>query len=275
MGSNPTPTVAEACAGLVNHGTTRPRILRVAPGEHAGAWAQALEGLSERSPGSRILKQEGSDAVWACALLGRSVIVKRRHTSGLGELARRMVGITRAERQWRGCTLLRHAGIPTAQCLILARASESEWLVMEELPGQSLLSELAKSEMSAAAVRALAAGVGELVSSMAAAKLFNRDQKPSNIIATKLDTSRAELAVIDTVGVRRCPSWREDFTVRMLASLVIEPRGTGILIPRTAMMRALARVARDRTRRRELWRRVERAVRGHGDPTPKVDPLSR
>lgn len=274
MGSNPTPTVAEARARLVNQGTTRLRILRVARGENAGAWARVLPTLTEHAPGSQPLKQQGPDAVWVAAALGRQVIIKRRHAPGFGEFVRRCVGRSRAQRQWQGSTLLDLAGIPTARCLVLARFGQSEWLVMDHLPGASLLSVLARNALTPAAAHALALAAGRLVARMAAEGLFNRDQKPSNIIVTNLDNTNAHLAVIDTVGVRRVSAWREDFTVRMLASLVIEPSGTGISIPRAAMMRALTQVVPDRAHRRTLWRAVAQSVQLHGDPTPRVDPLS-
>lgn len=122
---------------------------------------------------------------------------------------------------------------------------------------------------------------------------FNRDHKPSNLIVLSAD-HRPRVAIIDCVAI--LPVSRAggpgEALQRMLASLYIEPSGVGAPPRRSLILATLhgalgidrpaspgaPRILRshrvDRRRLRALWNSVADRVRSHGDPTPRVDPLS-
>ena len=124
----------------------------------------------------------------------------------------------------------------------------------------------------------LARRAGELTARLAAAGLFNRDHKPSNIIVEHERPGAPKspgLVLIDTAGVTRLGARRPE---RMLFNLVVEFVGTRTLPRRTLLMRALRAYldhANGSTRGtpRAVWDEVERLLAEHGDPTPKDDPL--
>lgn len=147
---------------------------------------------------------------------------------------------------------------------------------MEALPGKSILQHLADRDLTTRQEHAVAAAIGSDIALLARHVLQNRDHKPSNLILT--NPAKPAIAIIDCVAIRR--GIRAD---RMLASLVIEPSGVGLRPRRALMMRVIRECARNapdilegghRRWVRELWRRVAAIVQAHGDPTPRVNPLS-
>lgn len=279
------------------------RAVRVAPGEDAGAWTNALSTVGwERR--ARVLKRDAGAEVLSVTLLGRDVVVKARELRGLDALKARF-GASRAFRQWRGSAWLLDHGFRTAHPRALLVGSRGglpvEVFVADALPGKSVLHHLADEDLSVRDEHAIARELGGLIARLNAAGRCNADGKPSNLIVVPRLPPRdgLEVAVIDCAAIRRrSPLAHVAAAVRMLADLAIEPRGVGVTVRRPLMMRVVdasvrwgvehwlgrlgaAAAVRDdpkvrramRTMRRTLWRRAARAVRDHRDPRPLVDPL--
>lgn len=262
------------------------RVVRAVRGEDAAAWAVALADGAWLDA-ARTLKADGGSRVVAARLRGREVVVKTRQLRGAWARLKCALGRGKGDRHWRGAALLAGKGVATARVLALARATidgqESELLVMEFVPGPTLLGVMAdvragRERGGGPGVReqhALARAVGAQVAQMG--DLFNRDHKPSNLIVRS-----GGVVLIDCEGVRRAviPG-----AARMFASLLIEPTGCGVPPRRALRMRALLAWAEagdprggraaHRAAARELWAEAARVVSHHGDPTPRVDPLGR
>jgi tRNA A-37 threonylcarbamoyl transferase component Bud32 len=270
-------------------------VLKVAAEEAARGteWAQALARLPEGPEG--FIKADGGVAVRWASVLGRDVIVKSWRTAGAAAWVKAQLRASRAWRHWRGAETLGRVGVPTAKCLVLARGSGHEWLVMETLPGNTVLEFAAAKPMGARRERAVARGIGIGIARLHAAMMFNRDHKPSNLIVTRLDDDAAEVAVIDCVAIISARGMSpEQPLVRMLASLVIEPIGCGHpprLALRRRVLREVLRAAWDegegqheppdamtfeeweRQSARSLWSMVSDRMAAHGSMTPRVNPL--
>jgi hypothetical protein len=257
------------------------------PGIDADALLSSIRAAAERF---EPLKQVQAGATYAGSVTLESkpmlgVIVKIRRGSGLGEALKIATGESQLHRQWRGADRLADAGIPTATGLALwrGRAGSERFVVaaFERLAGPDLIHLLARGEVDGR----LAREAGRLAGQVLRAGLFNRDQKPSNIIA--LPDGR--LAIVDTVAVRKLrPGEKRALrahpqrgpAVDMLASLLLEAMGVRIAPRRTHCMRALlgcvaALGLDDGQKRKALWRAVEGHIADHGDPTPRDNPLAR
>ena len=238
------------------------------------------------------LKADGGASV--LALPGESgsagLVIKRWELRTLGSRLKSALHASRAWRHWKGADLLKKAGVRTAACYAIARSTDSsgvavEWLIMDRLPCKTLLQHMADRDLTVEQEHDLARALGESLSQLAQCHIHNRDGKPSNWIVT--DPKRAEIAVIDTVGVHRTSfkmggthSWKA-----MLASLAIEPIGCGCPARRSLQMRVISAFIHAspvlkgkpqamRIVGRHLWRTATLHIARHGDPTPKVNPLS-
>jgi tRNA A-37 threonylcarbamoyl transferase component Bud32 len=271
-----------------------PVLVRVAPGEPPGAaWRDAL---AESQGSGVVLKQEGEAVVRRATLrvagAAREVVVKTRIGRGVAEAVKIAAGQGRLARQWRGAIVLGRLGVRTARPLALVRelgaASASETLIMEALEGRSLLEHLAYRDLDPATERAVAEAVGAQLGRFAAGMRFNRDHKPSNLIVRIPRGGEPEIAVIDCVAVRFAPVGLGGVE-RMLASLVLEPIGCGCPPTVWEMRRVVRAAARAMMTRRDgtgpvpgavsalawaLWRAAAEIVEAHGDPTPRVNPLT-
>ncbi|MBX3381354.1 MAG: hypothetical protein KF805_14760 [Phycisphaeraceae bacterium] len=246
--------------------------------------------------------------VGRASLQGRTVVVKWRELFSFNDRVKCAVGASRSFRQWRGARMLARAGIPAARPLALlvqyglspaethagpsqSRANPREWLILECIPGKTVLQHLADRELSLRDQHALARAVGVQAGAMLRAGLCNRDHKPSNVIAS-FEDGVPIVTLVDTVAIRRRSNPGE--MVRMLATLLIESIGVGVA-PRGAiafrvlrdacaawlegtLARPLGSHPGDRKALRALIRstarRIDQYVRFHGDPTPKDNPLS-
>lgn len=139
---------------------------------------------------------------------------------------------------------------------------------------------------------------------------YNRDGKPSNLIvlgvpdgphdfvrSTSTCTSTGvdgsiQIAPIDTVAIRRATSRHPHALEEMLAHLFIEPLGCRVPPRRTLCWRVVRSAADELNRHREaslpktdyraairhdakiLWKRAASIVTSHGDPTPRVCPVT-
>lgn len=269
--------------GLAAGGTLRaveraaPKLVRLAHGLARADWSGALEGFNPNH--AQTLKMAVGAGVYRSTMLGRPVVVKIRLACGPVERLKLLTRTGRAWRQWRGAEVLARAGVPAAGPLAIAveptAAGPREWLVLEALPGRTLLAHAAdvhagRGVLTPRAQHALASAAGALAGAIDRAGLFNRDLKPSNVIVTSLGTGGGGpvLAVVDTVAVRRGRG-----LARMLHALAVEPLGVGALPRRGLLMRALHAAEPDKARRHALWREVARSLEAHGDPTPVDDPL--
>ncbi len=164
-----------------------------------------------------------------------------------------------------------------------------EWLATSFIEGPTLLDALARVRGTPAEIP-LAEAAGRLIASLAKATptpLFNRDLKPSNVMLLSEWNAHPptphpqgpvpKLAIIDPIGVRPSKA-THDGLARMLASLVIEPIGTGVAPTPHARRAAIAALTQaiplTKTQARELWQSTATLIHAHGDPTPKVNPLT-
>lgn len=251
-------------------------------------WLCALAPLLAAAPAdATIYKRDKRSIVFAARTLGRDLIVKRHRLTPHDRL-RLLFGSGRGLGQWRGTRLLTHGLRPirAARALLVAATSKAEVLVLEHIPGPTLLEVLAgRSSHTPRQRHALAFAVGSQVAHIAASGLRNRDHKPSNIIAAD-----AEPTVIDAVGVRRHrggPEAVDAAIVEMCVCLMLEPIGC-TCPPTSADIRGVLLGAWSGLQQhglrppmpRHRWcnqvaRRVEAAIASHGDPTPAINPLAR
>ncbi len=291
------------------------RIEKIAPAwreRQAAVAALATRfGADGTRPGdAELLKVQGSSFVVRTALEGTPVIVKWRELATLRDRASSLLRTSRGFRQWRGSKALARAGIPTARPVALltqyglsraeldagrkphSYANPREWLILEAAPGKTALDHLASHDLSVRDQHSLARAVGVQVSAMLRAGLCNRDHKLSNIIVS-FEEGVPLVTLIDTVAIRRRGNPGE--IVRMLATLLIE--SIGVHCPPRAplayralrdacaawlegtLARPLGAHKGDRKALRALVRstarRIDQYVTHHGDPTPRVNPLTK
>ena len=263
------------------------RVIKIAPGEDGQAWIDAISDPAWRDS-AELLKRDRGVSVWRAQMLGRDVVVK---CWSLKRLKRRLQAIFNASpavRQWCGAALLTEREIPTAATYALVRVrlddDPCECLVMESLPGKSVLEYLAFRELTVRQEHALASALGRQIVNMILAKASNLDHKPSNLIVCDLD--RPTPSVIDTVAIEGLDGSDDEgyFAYQMLADLLIEPTGCDCPPRRTLMLRAALQVADEQlnwnpgvTRKQlvlEAWDEVSQEMNKRGDLTPKVDPLA-
>lgn len=256
------------------------KVIKAALQADGNAWASALAGGLWRQK-ARILKRDGAFIVYRARLLERDVVIKLWPMTPKARL-QALFANTRSLRHWRGAARLRKCGIPTAWTWAALRGTldgrPAECLVMEALRGRTALQHLADNNLTIREQHAVAEAIGRQIAQLAAAMLFNRDHKPSNLIVTDTAPGSAAVAVIDCVDIRR-GQFRPD---RMMAMLLIEALGVG-LRPRLAIRMRIAHACTravpenfeggPRQWLRDAWHRTDRLVRAHGDPTPRINPL--
>lgn len=224
-----------------------------------------------------MLKEEGSTSVLAGDSPAGAVVVKRMVMDRGTDFIRRWCRATRLERQWRGAALLLRHGFSVARPLALWRSRDArgrtvESLAMERLHGETVLRHMADRSLSREAEFALARVLGEQAARLAMLGLVNRDHKPSNLLVLE----GGSVAILDTVAIRRGRKWPS--LVHMLFALIVEPIGCGVNVPsalRLGTVRAAACAAglkqQDVAR---LWREVRARLERHGDPRPRINPLT-
>jgi hypothetical protein len=216
------------------------------------------------------------------------VIIKCRTLTRITDRLKSALRAGRADRHWRGAAWLIHHGFRTARPLVLARVRGDEGvrevLVLECLPGRTVLDHLAARSLGPRSEHEIAREAGRLIARLSSLDRFNRDCKPSNLMVTRLDETGVEIAMIDTVAIRPSVRRRRNFA-RMLASLIIESVGTGNE-PRNALKARAVREAitaltpgasprATHTASMNVWSRIATIVRDHGDPTPLHQPTPR
>jgi hypothetical protein len=233
------------------------RLVRLGAGEDARAWHEALARPGWlREPTS--LKEEGG--AWVRRGLvrvgtqDRDVVAKCRPLRGASERAKCALGLGRGDRHWRGAGWLLAHGFRTARPLVLARSQPDgppcEVLVMEALGGKSVLAHLADRDLTARQEHAVARELGRMIVRLSRLHRYNRDCKPSNLIVSRVDGRSAEVAMIDTVAIRRAARRGAQGQAMMFAAMVIEPIGTGCSPRRTLMARVLCEALAEEERSR-------------------------
>lgn len=256
---------------MISPGLERTRVLMSAEVDPS-ALVESLREIG-RSPMWEIVKVSGRTSVFAGEVLGNQrVIVKTMALTRVSDAFARLARRTRLERQVRGAQLASYAGIITAEPRVLVRGRDAQGrtvdtLVVDRLPGRTLLTEIAEGVMKGSRARSIARAVGSHVWSVWAAGLFNRDCKPSNLVVLPEAFGDA-IGLIDTVGVR--DRRRGDTVEKMLANLAAELVGTGLVPGRTQLMRAIIEAGLEPG---GGWRDVARALGRRGDHTPREDPL--
>jgi tRNA A-37 threonylcarbamoyl transferase component Bud32 len=273
------------------------RVERLAPGEHCRVWGAALTAFDPAA--AVVLKRDAGTTVYRASILGRELVLKCWELRTPGSRVKAAFRASRAHRHWLGAHQLEALGVRTAHCYSLVTETRTgrhprQWLVMELLPGKTVLQHMADRDLSVVQEHRLARALGRQVERIARGRYLNRDHKPSNLIVIDIGGQEAEteVAVIDTVGIRkrRGLSKPGERVWRMLHALVVEPIGVGIPPRRGLCMRVICEVLaawQERFPDREqdihsthsggrwiLWNNVRASLQRHGDPTPRVDPLA-
>ena len=251
--------------------------------EGAGARARSIARAVCAEPfgaSARVIKSDDRSTVLAGEAAGYEVVVKALALDRIVDRLRSLVRSTRHWRQARGATAVARAGLPVAGTHAVMRGVDPsghrvEALVLERVEGPTLLRVASERALSASDHRLLLDRVGEGVGQLVRAGRFNRDHKPSNIIVASDDDGTPRPTLIDTSDIRHS---RGDRSMdAMLAKLLIEAIGTATEVPLKDRVRvarsALASSGQNRTLRAVL-ESVDRVIEGHGDPTPKDDPLA-
>ena len=188
-------------------------------------------------------------------------------------------------REARGYALLREAGVVTASFAVPFSARDAggvrmQGLAVPAIEGRSLIDALSDGSMAPEHLRAVGASLARAALAIADAGLLHRDCKPSNVMLTTGEDGAPVPVLIDPDGVRarRGVETAGDAVARVAFSLVVEPHGLGIAVPRDAMRAFLNAAVGDgpgrSQRRRALLGAVVSMLRAHGDPRPTTDPRS-
>lgn len=268
---------------------TSVRVLRAL--EDAPDRSDWITALSSRdwNVGGELFKRSDDGTVIRAMVLSRDVVLKTIPLRGIKGLTQRFTRSTRAHRQWAGCDWLRTAGLQAPRCVALIAGKRNgvhvECLVMDYIPGHTLLWHIARGAINddpeSHASRAVAYAVGRDIARLVKAGRFNRDHKPSNLVVAQAGPPTAQIAIVDAVAIRPLPSKDTgDAIARMLASLMIEPRGIGHPVPPAFMRRVVSAIAHETVDASgvETWTegmltRATRLADAHVHAAPKDDPL--
>jgi tRNA A-37 threonylcarbamoyl transferase component Bud32 len=267
----------------------RIRIVRLAPdGADRSEWTSTLS-ARDWGVGAEILKKSDDASVVRAMVHSRDVVLKSRVLRGLKPRVQGMLGRSRSHRQWNGSEWLRSQGLQSPRCLLAAVGERDgqtvETLVLEYAPGHTLLWQIARGVImegpDSPASRAIAYTLGRDLAIMIKAGRFNRDHKPSNIVVTTPGPPAAALSIVDAVAIVPFkPARRSEAMARMIASLLIEPRGIGHPVPESFIHRTVLSLAHEMVgaTEAEAWTRdmlawAQRIVAAHKDPVPTHDPL--
>jgi len=264
-------------------------------------WAVSIA-KAEWPTDATCLKAGDRGSVWRVTLTPQKreldCIVKVEPCSKLTDQARIALRISRFHRQWAGAEMLhKHTvltGRPKAILLGAKGKDRRVALLLDALPGRTVLEHAADPQTTFATESRVATALGQNLALMKSKGVVNRDHKPSNLIACPLDPDHPDgpfmIGVIDTMGVDRSLRGRGDASLWWLfACLVIEPTGIG-QPPRQALCMRVVRntftalhpkksLAKPKHRaawkawRNGVWAQVRSLVDVHGDPTPKDNPL--
>lgn len=239
--------------------------------------------------GAEIFKKTDDSSVIRSMVLSRDLVLKTSRVGGVKGLLQALASSTRAHRQWSGSEWLRSVGVTAPRCVAIVRGTRDgtpvETLVTEYVPGHTLLWLIArgviKEDPDSPASRAIAYAVGRDMAQIVKSGRFNRDHKPSNLVVTNAGPPVAKITTVDAVAIQSLkPEDRVDGMARMVAALIIEPKGIGHPIPPPMLRRIVDALAHEMVgpANADSWTgdmimRAERLVAAHGDATPQHDPL--
>ncbi len=151
------------------------------------------------------LKSAGLRSVWLMKRAGRAPRVLKAWPLDPLLAIKLLLGISQPQRQRRGAVRTSEARVLTPKVLRGPRLTRRGLLPVVELelayvPGEPALELLRRDALSGSQQGRLGRACGEIVGLYAAAGLFHRDLKLSNLI---VDLDRTTVWVVDTVGVRR------------------------------------------------------------------------
>ncbi|MCA9296132.1 MAG: hypothetical protein KC983_06430 [Phycisphaerales bacterium] len=250
-----------------------PRIRRSAPADgHAiVTYLRTLDFARD----AVILKTSRHGTVWRVpggAVHDGDLVVKCERVRATDDRVKSQLGQTRLHRHWRGARWLTENGFDTPACLVLFTGKRDaelvETLIMAWRDGASLLDHLRDDALPIRSQHKRATDLGALCRTMVDRGRFNRDNKPSNVLMS----SEGSFTILDCVAIRRCRAGHAGALARMLASLYIEPSGTGCAPRRTLCWRAI-RAAAGCEDARAMWRRCAMIVADHGSSAPLDAPF--
>ena len=247
------------------------RVVRVAAKESPVAWRDALEGFEFSK--AQVLKRDGATQVLRAMVLGRDTVIKAWSLVTSGDKVKALFGGSRAERHWMGAERLVAAGVPTAKPWAMVVDNRGDFptvlLAIPWIEGPTVLEMMARRE-SVISLYEMGDAVGRGMAGLTRAGLYNRDHKPSNLIAVRGHPPTA--AVIDCVAIKKAKD--TDGLARMFASLLIEPMGVGKPAPERFLAGVIDRLTNEGFDGRGMFGAAQRIVAAHADPRPKVSPLA-
>jgi hypothetical protein len=171
-----------------------------------------------------------------------------------------LVGIAQPQRQVAGAGRASRAGIRNAPVIGRWRITWRPPRVELELgfvPGRLALELVGGEALSEPDQRRASAAVGRVVARLAAAGLFNRDVKLSNLIVDD-DKGAMDVCLIDTVGLRRMRH-RIAEIARMLERLAVQPARSGQTLTPPVWIPAMRHALRElpATTRRAVVRQLQ------------------
>ncbi|MCA9285805.1 MAG: hypothetical protein KDA22_11350 [Phycisphaerales bacterium] len=196
------------------------------------------------------LKRDGDRSVWLVERSGVPARTVKRWPLTPALAFKLAVGRSQPQRQARATRMLRRFGLAVPEVLagprVVRGAGPGGFVALELafVPRQTMLDRLRAGDADSRAARRLGAACGELIASLAAHGLLNRDLKLSNLIVDEHE----RVWMIDPVGVRRCVD-RSTAVFRMLERLGVEPASIPCVVPRSAVIAAVRRAWRSLPRR--------------------------
>ncbi len=269
------------------------RIVRLEPGqgdpsEEQSNWASTFMGR-DWTVGAEVFKRTEESSVLRCMLRSRDLVLKTCRSKGVKGLLQGLSRSGRSHRQWQGSEWLRSIGVASPNCVAIVRGNRDgvsvETLVTEYVPGHTLLWQIARGvvhdDPESPGSRAIAYAVGRDMAQIIKSGRYNRDHKPSNLVVTHAAPPIASISTVDAVAILPVKlKDRVDGIARMIASLLIEPMGSGHPMPPAFLRRIVESLAHEmvdaanvESWTHELTARAERLVESHGNPTPEHDPL--
>ncbi len=244
------------------------RVLRQADGEDERSLG-ALVATEQWRHAAQILKDDRDTTVYrGVDDAGLPIVVKRMVMRSVRRKITSRLGWSRLARQWRGSELLQAAGIATAPCRVLFRDRHIETLVLDWVDGATVAECCAHGGLSVRDEHAITTAIGVQVMAISRAGMFNRDHKASNLVVRLRENYEPGIVLIDTVGIRK----GQPSALTMLAKTMIELIGIGAPPRRTLCMRALKAAYPKDTK--SAWRAIAGIIYAHGDPAPKISPVS-
>ncbi len=239
--------------------------------------------------GAEVFKKTENSSVIRSMVLSRDLVLKTCRVGGVKGLVQGLVSSSRAHRQWAGSEWLRSVGVAAPRCVAIIRGTRDgspvETLATEYVPGHTLLWQIArgvvKDDADSPASRAIAYAVGRDIAQIIKSGRFNRDHKPSNLVVTDAGPPIAKIATVDAVAIQPLkPEDRAEGIAKMVAALIMEPKGTGNPMPASMLRRIVDALAHEmvgpgnaETWTGDMLTRANRLVEAHGDSTPEHDPL--